>query len=61
MKLDCFFLSADIATWPIGRHAGQIFVDPEIVLDENARDIGEIILSYPFFRHLEAILLRVAL
>ena len=37
----------------------RFFVDPEIVLDENAKDIGEIILSYTFFPALETILLRV--
>ena len=32
----------------------RFFIDPEIVADSNANDVGEIILSYTFFPALSA-------
>ena len=54
MKIDCFcfeeqlLMPGDSITMPV-----TFFIDPDILLDENANEINEITLSYTFMRSMD--------
>ena len=54
MKIDCFcfeeqlLMPGDSIKMPV-----TFFIDPDILLDENANEINEITLSYTFMRSMD--------
>jgi len=50
MKIDCFcFIEQTLQPGESVLMPVRFYIDPEIVADSNANDVGEIILSYTFF------------